>query len=311
MSACLVEPLSIPKTAAARVSIVMLTYNRPQFISRAIQSIVDQEFQDWELIVVHDGNNEAIAEIMERWRDSDSRILYLRREKGGNIANATNFGLAQARGEYIAILDDDDFWTFRRKLSKQVQFLDDNPDYAACGGGMVVVDQTGRERLRCFKPQNDDDMKRWALLANPIAHSTAMFRSSLIHQCGRYDESLQGFQDWDVFLKLGEQGKLYNFPEAFTSYTLWDGSGSFTQHRRNTRSALTIVKRYGSKYPRFLPAIAVAILQHLYAYLPEPIRQFSFSFLSRAKKALFSERKGERPSLESISQEVTSTELGY
>ncbi len=275
----------------ARVSILMLTCNRPQFINRAIQSIVDQDFQDWELLIVHDGLNELTADIVERWCDFDSRIRYLPRARRGNIANATNYGLSQACGEYVAILDDDDFWIFRHKLSKQVQFLDENPDYVACGGGMVVVDQEGREKLRCLKPVNDADMKRWALVANPIAHSTAMFRSSVIERCGRYDESLNGFQDWDVFLKLGRQGKLYNFPQEFTGYTLWDGGGSFAQHKKNTGAALIIVKRHGSAYNGFLPALAVAILHHAYAHLPESVRQFSFSFLSRAKKALFAQHR--------------------
>lgn len=290
----------VPKAKAApsqvRVSVLMLTYNRPNFLPRAIQSIVNQDFPNWELIVVHDGPNQRTREIMNQWTRSDSRIRYFHRTKGGNIANATNYGLMQARGEYVAILDDDDFWISRTKLNKQVRFLDENPDHVACGGGMVVVDQNGRARLRCLKRQEDGDMKRWALIANPIAHSTAMFRRSVVHQCGRYDESLEGFQDWDIFLKLGQCGKLFNFLEEFTGYTMWDGGGSFAQHRKNTRSALTIVLRHARGYRGFPLAMAIAALHHAYAYLPEGVRKSSFSFLSRAKKALFSER-GKKPAL--------------
>ena len=295
-----------------RVSILMLTYNRPQFLNRAIQSVIQQDFQDWELIVVHDGPNETIAKILSGWERLDPRIRYFRRKTGGNIANATNFGLSHARGEYIAILDDDDYWISRTKLSKQVQFLDDHPEYAACGGGMVVIDETGQHKLRCLKLENDADLKRWALISNPIAHSTAMFRRSLVDLCGGYDESLSGFQDWDLFLKLGQHGKLYNFPEEFIGYTLWSGGGSFAQHRKNTRSALTIVRRHGSAYRNFLPAIAMASLHYAYARFPEPVRQVSFSFLSRVKKALFSERRhpykqpAETQPVESILYEPTA-----
>lgn len=309
MSACLVVDLpSHAKATQLRVSIVMLTYNRPQFISRAINSILNQEFQHWELIVVHDGPNEQIAEIMTQWSQRDSRIRYLRRPNGGNIANATNYALKHARGEYIAILDDDDYWIYRHKLTKQIQFLDERPDYVACGGGMTVVDQHGHECSRYFKPEDDAHIKRWALVANPIAHSTSMFRRSVIEQCGRYDESLKGFQDWDVCLKLGRHGKLYNFPEQFTGYTMWDGGGSFVQHKTNTRSALTIVTRHAGAYRGFPLAILLAGIQHVYAYLPGSIRQFSFSFLSRAKKALFSERKKElMPAAEDVPYEGITT----
>jgi glycosyltransferase involved in cell wall biosynthesis len=294
MSACLfAKSPAQPIPSLVRVSILMLTYNRPQFINRAIQSVIQQDFEDWELIVVHDGPNEAIAEILAEWARVDRRIRYFRRTTGGNIANATNFGLSHARGEYIAILDDDDYWISRTKLSKQVQFLDEHPDHVACGGGMVVLDETGKRKLRCLKLQHDADLKRWALISNPIAHSTAMFRRSLADLCGRYDEGLSGFQDWDLFLKLGQYGKFYNFPEEFIGYTLWSGGGSFAQHRNNTRSALLIVKRHGSFYRGFLPAITMASLHYAYARLPEPIRQLSFSFLSRVKKALFSQRQPE------------------
>ena len=199
----------------------MLTYNRPQYLCRAIESVRGQVLQNWELLVIHDGSNDRTAEIMREQVRGDSRIRYFNRPKGGNIANATNYGLTRARGRYIAILDDDDFWASPAKLSKQVDFLDENPDYAACGGGMILVDGAGVEKQRCLKRQNDAELKRWALVANPIAHSTAMFRRSLIQKCGGYDESLSGFQDWDVFLKLGQLGKLYNFPEEFTCYTIW------------------------------------------------------------------------------------------
>ncbi|MGH9581923.1 MAG: glycosyltransferase family 2 protein [Bryobacteraceae bacterium] len=295
MAACFVAEIqSEQKSRRVRVSILTLTYNRPQFIGRAIESVLNQDFQDWELIVVHDGPDERTAEIVSRWGNSDPRIRYLRREKAGNIANATNYGLAHVRGEYVAILDDDDSWIPAHKLSKQVQFLDGNPDYAACGGGMIVVDRSGQKKLRCLKRQDDAGLKRWALVANPIVHSTAMFRRSLMESCGGYDESLSGFADWDVVLKLGQCGKLYNFPEEFTSYTLWDDGWSFAQHRKSARSALTIIRRYANAYRGFLPAVATAAFQYAYAHLPEPIRQLSFSFLSRTKKALFSERRKRR-----------------
>ncbi len=284
------EPVSRTDRSVVKVSVIMLTYNRPQYIGRAIESVRSQDLQEWELIVVHDGPNRVIADIMREYEQVDPRIRYFHRLRGGNIANATNYGLARAGGEYIAILDDDDYWASPGKLTKQIEFLDANPDYSACGGGMIVLDETGTEKLRYFKQQNDADLKRWALLANPIAHSTAMFRRSLLVELGGYDESLSGFQDWDVFLKLGQCGKLYNFQDEFTCYTIWGGGGSFAQSRNNTRSALRIVKRHGSAYRSFPLALSVAGLHYIYARLPRAVRERSFSWLSRAKKAIFSGR---------------------
>ncbi len=266
----------------------MLTFNRAELLSAAIQSIVDQSFTHWELLVIHDGLNERIAQIMNDWASREPRIRYFRRLEPGNIAEATNFGLNKAQGEYIAILDDDDRWTPVTKLQKQIEFLEKNKEYVVCGGGVIVIDSSGNETLRYLKPEDDRSIKKRALLANPIAHSTAMYRRSAIEQCGLYDETLAGFQDWDVWLKLGKVGKLYNFPEHFLYYTIWEGGGSFQQHKKNTQSAIRIVNRHRRGYPGFLASIAMQWSQHGYAHLPVSWRRASFSYLSRFKKSVFS-----------------------
>ena len=274
--------------SSPRVSVLMLTFNRAELLSSSIQSIVEQTFTDWELLVVHDGPNEDIARIMNGWAEREPRVRYFRRLEPGNIAEATNFGLNKARGEYVAILDDDDRWTPATKLQKQIDFLDKNPEYVACGGGVIVTDSKGTETLRYLKPEDDASIKKVALVANPIAHSTAMYRASAIRECGLYDESLAGFQDWDVWLKLGKLGKLYNFPEHFLYYTIWEGGGSFQQQKKNTQSAIRIVNRHRGAYPGFVPSMAMQLSYHGYAHLPVSWRRASFSYLSRMKKAIFS-----------------------
>src|SRR5450631_394442 len=111
-----------------RVSILTLTYSRPQLIGRAISSACAQSFEDWELIIVQDGSNPETHCLLEEWLVRETRIRYCRRGMAGSIAEASNFGLAQARGEYVAILDDDDNWNLPEKLARQVDFLDCNPE---------------------------------------------------------------------------------------------------------------------------------------------------------------------------------------
>jgi glycosyltransferase involved in cell wall biosynthesis len=268
----------------------MLTYNRPQFIGKAIESILSQQFQGWELLVIHDGPNEEIPVVMAEWKKRDSRISYFHRAIPGNIAEASNFGLARARGEYIAVLDDDDFWLGPDKLSKQMEFLDRNRDHSCCGGGVIVVDPGGREQMRYLKPEHDEQIKRRALLANPMAHSTTVYRREGALQTGGYDETLAGFQDWDLWLKLGKLGKLYNFPEYFLYYRVWTGSGSFHQSKRNSESALRITRRYRHDYAGFAIAFPMALLYDAYARMPVGLQRVSYSSLSRLKKAVFSHR---------------------
>jgi glycosyltransferase involved in cell wall biosynthesis len=269
----------------------MLTCNRPQFLGRAIQSIIQQSLENWELIVVHDGPNQQTAAAMQQWVERDPRIRYFHRDHAGNIANACNYGLARARGQYVAILDDDDYWVAANKLAKQVAFLNSHPDYAGCGGGMTVIDDNENVLMSYLKPEQDDAIRARALWANPMTHSTSMFRRSLGAALGYYDESLAGFQDWDIWLRLGRLGKLYNFPEVFTRYTIWGSGGSFQQQRKNALSALKIVFRHRVAYRGFSGALALALMHLAYAHLPARIRKSSFSFLSRRKKAIFAGRQ--------------------
>lgn len=268
----------------------MLTFNRPNFIGVAIESIIAQRIPDWELHVVHDGPNEEIPAIMQEWVKRDSRIQYHRRLQPGNIAEATNFGLARARGEYIAVLDDDDYWSTPEKLTKQIAFLDTNTDHACCGGGVIVIDPTGREQMRYLKPEHDAAIKHRVLMVNPIAHSTTLYRRDAAVAVGGYDEGLAGFQDWDLWLKMGKIGKLYNFPEYFLNYRVWTGSGSFSQSRRNTQSALTITRRYRHDYAAFYLAYPMALMYHGYAHMPLAFQRASYSALSRLKKSVFAHR---------------------
>jgi len=167
-----------------------------------------------------------------------------------------------------------------------VAFLDTNAEYVACGGGYVVVDEHDRKRAMFLKPENDADIRAGALVANPIANSAAVFRRVVNGKPVFYDNSIDGFADWDFWLMMGRLGKLYNFPEPLFHYTLWGGSGSFKASKRNARAALRIVRKHRNRYKGFVFALMLACLNYCYASLPVPVRRVSYASLSAMKKAL-------------------------
>jgi glycosyltransferase involved in cell wall biosynthesis len=266
------------------VSIIMATYNRASLISHAIESVVDQSLLDWELIIADDGSTDNTAEVLRAWEAKDPRIRYLQLPHAGRIAIVSNAALDAVRGKYIAVLDDDDRWIDPEKLNKQIAFLDEHPDYVACAGGFTIVNGNDERTADIYKPESDEAMRKIALLANPIANSTAMFRASLNE---RYDVTLQGFADWDFWLKLGRAGKLYNFRELFLAYKMWGGGGSFVQQRANASCAVKIVRRYKNDYPGYGKAICFARTYLTYSFLPISLRRGLNSFLSSLKKRIF------------------------
>lgn len=287
------SPTAEVTASRPRVSVVMLTYNRPQFIRRAIQSVVTQDFTNWELIIIQDAEQELTRAVIGEW-SGDPRFRHLHRDTPGNVASALNFGIRQARGEFIAILDDDDLWISSNKLSTQLAYLRANPDCVACGGGAIVIDENENEKLRYLKPEHDEQIRSKMLHANPMAHSTTLYRKASAEKVGLYDESLPGYQDWDFFIKMARLGKLYNFPEPLMYYTLWSGGTTYGRLRLNAKSAVRIVARHGKDFPGSGVAHVLAWSYLAYTYLPRWIRSGTFSFLSRLKKRFFSSAASQR-----------------
>lgn len=273
-----------------RVSVIMATCGRPQFIGEAVKSILLQDYKSWELLVVDESDSAETEEAVAACAAEDPRILYMRKPHKSRIAGALNFGLQKARGEYIAILDDDDAWVNPNKLRLQVEFLDSHPDHVACGGGYIVVNREGQEKGRYLKAEQHDAIRKEALCANPMAHSTVLFRKSAASAVGSYDETLPQFADWDFWLKMGLRGKLYNFPEYFLKYRMWEGGASFQKQKEAAVSARRIVKHYKGKYPHYIKAVLSSRIYGLYVFLPTSVKNIANPVLSRLKKFLFSSR---------------------
>jgi glycosyltransferase involved in cell wall biosynthesis len=274
--------------ANPKVSILMTTWNRPQFLGQAIESIRAQTLESWELIVADDGSTDNTKQVVAEWMRKDRRIKYMNPGHLGRIAKISNIGLREAKGEYVAILDDDDWWVDSKKLEKQVAFLDKNRDYAGCGGGYLVIDKEGNTTAKVLKPEHDDDIRKVMLFANSMANSSTLFRRSIAEKLGYYDETMLQFADWDFWLKIGLEGKLYNFPEYFLAYRMWGGGMSFSKQKECASSGMRIVERYKNKYPGYWFALCAACAYATYAYFPDSIKQFLNPLLSRLKKALFS-----------------------
>ena len=271
------------------VSVILLTIDRPQYIVGAIESVRQQTFSAWELVIVHDGPDPRVAAVVKPWMERDPRVRYFHRETIGNIANAINFGIHRSRGEYIAILDDDDAWIGPKKLELQLTCLRSSPTFAAVGGGAIVVDHIGQETMRYKRPMDPAECVRKALVANPIIHSTVLYRRDVAESVGLYDESLAGYQDWDLWLKMMRGHSVTNLSDYFATYRVWDGGGSSRKVLGNAWSAIRIVVRHAPHYSRVTSAFTISVLYFFFALLPSRIRRPLYQSMTRLKKRIFSD----------------------
>jgi glycosyltransferase involved in cell wall biosynthesis len=271
------------------ISIVLPTYNRVELLERSIKSVLAQSFPRWELIVINDASTDGTKAFLDDLSRRDPRIRPVHNEKNNypDISKTLNRGLELARGKYVARLDDDDYWCDDNKLKEQADFLETYPEYVLVGGGTIVVDENDKERFRYLKLETDEAIRDKALFANPFTHSTVMFRRDLARSVGGYG-NFGNVEDWDLWLRFGIRGKLYNFQKYFVRYLLNEKSKTFVFKKSQSKDILRVIRSHRNEYPHFAAAFCLNYSQYVYSLLPYSIRAPLYNFLSRVKRSLFS-----------------------
>ena len=270
------------------VSIVMPTFNRANMIGMAIESVFRQIYQNWELLIIDNESTDNTCEIVKKYAEIDSRIKYHNVKKNiqGGIAHYLNYGINISNGKYVARLDDDDEWYAPDKLTKQVNFLEENDDYVIVGGGAIMVDKNRKEIFKFFKRETDTEIRNHALYANPFWHNTVLFRKDVVLKLGGYKE-ITFVEDWDLWLRMGRIGKLYNFKEYFALYMNAGQNRSTDNQKLTVKIILQYIKSYRNEYPNYTKAFILNFMQLMFSYAPSFIKLRVQNFLFYIKRNYF------------------------
>ena len=196
----------------ARVSIIIATYNRADFLGEAIQSALDQHVDDLEVVVVDDGSTDNTREVVNRL--ADPRVIYLYQENRGATA-ACNRGIAESTGDYISILGSDDTY-IPDALLPLVAELERCPDLGSVSGGFRYVDEEGgflRESRpwRTFPSLSTETWLFWC----PTLLQASVIRRQWLDVVGPFDETLRVTWDWDIGLRLAHAGCQMTWLKSF------------------------------------------------------------------------------------------------
>jgi len=262
----------IKQASKPLVSVIITTYNRPALLKIAIASVLNQDFKDLELIIIDDFPKDTkVQKIVEDF--NDKRIKFIKNESNQGGAVSLNIGLNTANGKYIAILDDDDEWIDEEKLSRQIKFLEENPDYVAVGINVIVVDYaTEKEITRSKTPSTDKIIRKNFLLSNPIAHSSLVARREAMLKVGGYDQTLPRGKDYDMLLKLGGVGKLAVLPNYSVKYrekTLQQ-ENILALKAKDAKFTTKVIWRHRKEYPYAYKALLINSCRYLLFTLLRP-----------------------------------------
>lgn len=246
-----------------RVSILLPTFNSANTLSQAIESVQNQRFTDFELIVIDDGSTDETQNILKEI--DDARIVSVRNEKNLGLQKALNVGLKKAVGSYIARIDADDLWIDTNKLEHQVSFLDMHTHVVLVGTGAIVV-KDGHELFRFLNPLTDNAIRSILLGKNTFVHSSVLFRREEALLMGGYseDEAVKHVEDHDLWLKLGTRGMLANLEEYDIQYTLSRSQISHTHKRIQYTRDFLLALKYARDYPGLWRALVRSLARLVY-----------------------------------------------
>lgn len=200
---------------AVTVSVIIPTHNRASSLSKAIRSVLNQTYQDFEVIIVNDASSDETVELVTKLQTQDKRIHLVTQIKSVGGAEARNRGIETSQGTWLAFLDDDDEW-LPQKLAKQMQALAHRPNAIAISCAYTVNYPLGQKKI--ITTPNRISLQELLQRNSLGGASVCIANASVVKNMGCFDRKLRSSQDWDLWLRLCERGEIISINEPLVSY---------------------------------------------------------------------------------------------
>ncbi|WP_254279310.1 glycosyltransferase [Haloarcula marina] len=225
------------------VSVLLPVYNDSKFLEDAINSILHQSYENFEIVIVSEPSDDGTRSIIESY--DDHRVRGIHNESRIGLNRSLNKGLDACRGQFVARMDADDL-AAERRLSKQVQFLSSHPDIGIVGSFCDKINDNGNICGIYRVPKSDTAIRWCALTKNPFAHPAVMMRTSVLDEHDlRYQESKQQFavEDYDLWIRALQYTKGWNIPEPLVKFRSTNDGVSARHKRRQRRNGDQVAYR--------------------------------------------------------------------
>ena len=232
------------------VSVVIPAYNRVNLLPRAVSSALSQTHQDLEVLVVDDASAEDIRGILSTYHDP--RLIYHRLDKNQGSSAARNWGIANAKGRYVAFLDSDDEWRPTKLEAQLARLKLKGPGYRACYTKREKVDDVTGKTIDFTTHKVEGDILADTLYRTRLLLSSLVVERSLLLEVGSFDERIRIAQDWDLYLRLAQRTLFAYVDEPLTLYHLHEGqiSNTYDGNKAYVESLSLIYEKHKDLYRR-------------------------------------------------------------
>lgn len=228
------------------ISVILPTYNRANFIRNSIDSVLNQTFEDIELIIVDDGSSDDTPNIINTYKDS--RIKYIRFPNNKGVSHARNAGIKASAGQYIAFQDSDDTWDLT-KLEKQYDYLMSNPNYNVvytkmrCNCSELSIPDFYTPNDTITENELSGFIYKPLLIRNYIGAPTLLIEKSIITESNLFDESMKSLEDWDFILRIAAKHPIGYIDEPLHIYNLHNNDHVSLHVEHHFESLCKIISR--------------------------------------------------------------------
>jgi len=234
------------------VTVFTPNYNNSKYISETIKSIINQDYPNFEYLIIDDSSSDQSWKIIQKYAEKDKRIKIIRNDRNLGIVRTRNKGFKNKhpKSKYFAIIDSDDISLLNR-LRIQVEFLEKNQDYGLVGCNALIIDEDSIIIGYRVYPSNDNEIRKKIMRYNPFTQSSILIRTKAIDQTGLYDEKWHVCQDYDYWLRIGINWKLANIDKPLIKYRISKTQVKFTYLKDTILNTYLIqnkaIKKYGYK----------------------------------------------------------------
>lgn len=232
---------------APEISLIMSVYNGEDYLSEAIESVLNQTFKDFELIVINDCSSDSTAEILKRYAELDERVKVYTNEVNLRLPSSLNKAMSYAQGKYIARMDADDI-CLPERLEKQYKFMEENPQIALSSCRFMTLKNGVISSGGCGGKNDEESVKALLLVTNPILHPGIIAKADVIKTLG-YDKNFTCTEDmelWTRFVMAGYNVKIMS--EYLMIYRLHDKQITETTLEKQRKEIVAVQKKYYSKF---------------------------------------------------------------
>lgn len=198
-----------------KITVLLPVYNCEFYIQRAVESILNQTFADFEFLIIDDASTDATVAILKKF--DDSRIQLIQKPVNLGYTNSLNYGLQIAKGEYIARMDADDI-SYPERFAQQVAYLETHPEVVVCGTTYKIVGNNKQITL----PEQHEVIKIGLLWGNCILHPSVMMRKKVLADFSiQYDTSKEPAEDYALWVRLLSYGNFHNLQAVLMEYRVY------------------------------------------------------------------------------------------